>query len=131
MVVDEDEALWNAIKHCPDVDCLPLPIRFFHKFGIAPRGVENTKEYLSSQYTIKKQFEPKDLPPLVIDEPIKDKDGNVKLVEVHPSEDIQVETISRPFEQEEGKTTVVLPSLKDDSDIVKKYEVELSTKEAA
>jgi len=118
-MIDEDEAIWELIKDSPDVDCFPLPARFFKKFGIQPRAVETTKDYLGSQYTIKKQFETKELAPLIIDEPQRDTDGNIKLVPVAPPEDIKTETIQRPFIQEEGKTLVVLPSLRDDSDLVK------------
>ena len=101
---------------------MPVPIRWFSKFGIKPREIETTKEYLASQYTFVKQYELKDLPPLIIDEPQKDSQGNIKLVAVAPPEEIKVETISRPFEYEQGKTLVVLPSLRDDSDIVKSLE---------
>jgi hypothetical protein len=120
--IDEDTAIWNLIKDHPELDCLPLPARFFKKFGIQPRSVESTKDYLSSQYTFKKQYEKKDLSPLIIDEPIRDKDGKIRLVEMLPMEEIKVETVSRPFESEEGKTMVILPSLRDDSEIVQKYE---------
>jgi hypothetical protein len=110
------------MKELPDFDCMPVPIRWFSKFGIKPREIETTKEYLASQYTFVKQYELKDLPPLIIDEPQKDSQGNIKLVAVAPPEEIKVETISRPFEYEQGKTLVVLPSLRDDSDIVKSLE---------
>jgi hypothetical protein len=111
---DEDEAIWNMIKDLPDVDCFPLPIRFFKKFGIEPRAIETTKEYLASQYTFKKQFEEKDLPPLIIDEPVRDAEGNVKLVPVAPPEEVEVTTIQRPFEHDPNKKLVVLPSLRDE-----------------
>ena len=114
MVVDEDEAIWNAIKDLPDVECLPLPVRFFKKFGIEPRAIETTKEYLATQYTFKKQFEEKDLPPLIVDEPLRDKDGKIRLVEMAPLEDVKVEVIQRPFEHDPNKTLVVHPSLKDE-----------------
>ena len=113
-MIDEDEAIWNAIKDLPDADCFPLPVRFFKKFGIEPRTIETTKEYLASQYTVQKSVEQKELPPLVIDEPQKDADGKIKLVEIAPPEEIDVKTIQRPFVHEEGKTLVVLPSLRDD-----------------
>jgi hypothetical protein len=118
VVIDEDEAIWNAIKDFPDVECFPLPIRFFKKFGIQPRSIETTKEYLATQYTIQKSIERKDLPPLIIDEPQRDAEGKIKLVAVAPPEEIVVETVQRPFVHEEGKTLVVLPSLRDDSDLV-------------
>ena len=118
--MDEDTALYNELKNLPDFRCLPLPAHWFAKFGIEPIGIETTKDYLESRYTVLKSVEQKELPPLIIDEPQRDKDGNIKLVKVAPPEDIKVETITRPFVHEEGKTLVVLPSLRDDSDIVEK-----------
>jgi hypothetical protein len=113
-MVDEDEAIWNMIKDLPDVDCFPLPIRFFKKFGIEPRTIETTKDYLASQYTVQKSVEPKELPPLIIDEPQRDAEGKIKLVAVAPPEEFEVTTVQRPFVMEEGKTLVVLPSLRDE-----------------
>lgn len=112
---DEDTALYNSLKDLPDFQCLPLPVHWFKKFGIVPLEVENTRAYLKDQYTFKKQFEQKDLPPLIIDSPQRDKDGNIKLVDVAPPEDVKVEVVQRPYEHDPTKTLVVLPSLKDDN----------------
>ena len=119
---DEESTLFEMLKGMPDFDCMPLPARWFSKFGIKPREIETTKDYLNENYTMKMMYSPKDLPPLIIDEPQLDSEGKVKLVPVAPPEDIKVETISRPFEHEQGKTLVVLPSLRDDSEIVKSLE---------
>ena len=120
-MMDEDTAIWNVIRDLPDVDCLPLPARFFKKFGIAPREIENTKDYLATQYTWRKQTEPKELTPLILDEPQRDKDGKIQLVEMFPPEVVDVKVVQRPFEQEEGKTMVILPSLRDDSYVIKNH----------
>lgn len=67
------------------------------------------KEFIASGYTLKCAYAPKDLPPIVIDKPIKDG----LLVEVAPPEEIPVEVVSRPFTEE--NVPMVLPSLKDDT----------------
>jgi hypothetical protein len=92
----DEDALYNELKELPDFDCLPLPARWFKKYNIPPVEVINPHNFIESRYTVKCQFAPKDLAPLIINEP---QQGG-KLVEVLPPEDIKVETISKPFDPE-------------------------------
>ena len=43
-------------------------------------------------------FAPKDLPPIIINEPVRDLSGNIKLAVVHEPEKIDVQVISRPYD---------------------------------
>lgn len=105
--IDED-ALYAQLKQLSDFDCLPLPSHWFKKYNIPPVSQPTTKEFLESHYTIKCATAPKDLPPIIINEPQQ----NGKLLPVAPPEDIKVETISRPITD---TNFIVHPSLlKDD-----------------
>lgn len=107
--MDED-ALYEQLKVLPDFDCMPIPARWFKKYGIAPRNPPTTREFIESNYTIMRATEQKDLPPLIIDEPQQ----NGKLVVPPPFEEIKTETISRPFEWDSTKPfPSVLPMLKE------------------
>jgi len=107
--IDED-ALYNEMKDLPDFDCMPIPARWFEKYGIPPRTLPTTREYLESGYTMKRATEKKDLPPLIIDEPQQ----NGKLVVPPPVEDIKVDVISRPFDWDTKKPfPAILPMLKE------------------
>jgi len=97
---DADElALLELLKTQPDFECLPIPAYWFKKYNLPARAAVGPREYIESNYAMEKSNEPKDLPPLIIDEP---QQGG-KLVTVQPSEDIKVEVISRPFVVPEGK----------------------------
>ena len=95
--IDED-ALYNSLKDLPDFRNLPLPAKWFKKYNIPPIEAGSTKEYLDSQYTVKCMFAHKDLPPLIINEPVRDASGNIKLVKIHEPEKIEVKVISRPYD---------------------------------
>jgi len=92
----EDE-LFEIIKNQPDFDCLPLPARWFKKYNIPPREATDFSSFVKSNYTVRCSFAPKDLPVLLVKEPIKDLSGNVKLVEPAPLEDLPIEVFSRPY----------------------------------
>jgi hypothetical protein len=97
---DEDEwKLLEVLKAQPDFECLPIPAYWFKKYGIPPREAVAPREYINSNYAMKKAVEPKDLPPLIIDEP--QQDG--KLVALAPPENVPVELISRPFVSDPNK----------------------------
>jgi hypothetical protein len=97
---DEDEMkLLELLKSQPDWECLPIPAYWFKKYNIPPREAVGPREYIKSNYAMKIANEPKDLPPLIIDEP---QQGG-KIVPMAPLENIEVKTITRPFEWEEGK----------------------------
>ena len=106
----EERELYEALRHLPDFDCMPIPNSWFKKFGIPPRNPLGPREYIQSNYAMTMAYLPKDLPPLVIDEP---QDGG-RLVTVPKVEDAPVTIVSRPFEM--GKSfPAVLPSLTDAS----------------
>ena len=115
-MIDED-ALYNELKQLPDFDCMPIPVSWFSKYNIPPREVLTTREFIESNYTMKRAVEPKDLPALIIDEP---QQGG-KLVEAPPPEDIKVEVINRPFDWDMKKPfPAILPMLKELPDPDKK-----------
>jgi hypothetical protein len=92
----EEVELLYALKQLPDFECFPLPAAWFEKYKLKPRGVMNPREFMESNYTMKKSVEVKDLPPLFIDEP--QRGGELK---VFPEpEVIPVEVRSKPFEKE-------------------------------
>ena len=99
MTDDEERTLLNVLKAQPDFDCLPIPASWFKKYNIPPRAAVGPREYIESNYAMKKANETKDLPPLIIDEP---QQGG-KLVPVAPPEDIDVKVINRPFEWDSKK----------------------------
>ena len=96
-MIDED-ALYNSLKDLPDFLNLPLPARWFKKYNIPPIEAGSVKEFIDSGYTLKCMFAPKDLPPLFINEPVRDLSGNIKLAVVHEPEKIDVQVISRPYD---------------------------------
>lgn len=97
---DEDElALLNLLKSQPDFDCLPIPAYWFAKYGLPPREALGPREYIASNYAMKKANEPKDLPPIIIDEPQQ----NGKRFPVFPPEYIPVEVVTRPFNWEKDR----------------------------
>jgi hypothetical protein len=83
----------------PDFDCLPLPAYWFKKYNLPPRAATGPKEYIESNYAMRRALEPKDLPPLIIDEP---QQGG-KLAKVHPPESTQIEVKTRPFVWDQSK----------------------------
>ena len=95
--IDED-ALYNELKDLPDFLNLPLPARWFKKYNIPPIEAGSVKEFIDSAYTLKCMFAPKDLPPLFINEPVRDISGNIKLAPIHEPEKIDVRVISRPYD---------------------------------
>jgi len=91
---DEEElALLKQLQAQPDFECLPLPAYWFKKYNIPPRSAQGPKEYIESNYAMRRANETKDLPPLIIDEP---QQGG-KLVKVQPPEAVPIEVKMRPF----------------------------------
>lgn len=107
-VTDEERKLYEALKELPDFDCFPVPQRWFKAFNLPPRDPVSVREYIHSNYAMEMAVKPKDLPPIIIDEP---QQGG-KLVEPPPFEDVKVEVVSRPFDWDASKPfPAVLPSL--------------------
>lgn len=108
--MDEDTLLYNQLKDLPDFDCFPIPTSWFKKFNIPPRNPIHVSEYIESNYAMKMAVAPKQLPPIIINEPQQ----NGKLVTV-PDEKIEpVEVIERPFELKENEPfPMILPYIRD------------------
>lgn len=109
---DEDElALLKLLQAQPDFECLPLPAYWFKKYNIPPRAATGPKEYIESNYAMRRSVEQKDLPPLIIDEP---QQGG-KLVKVHPPDATPVEVKTRPFVWDHSKPfpAVICPDEKE------------------
>jgi hypothetical protein len=114
-VTQEERELYEMMRHLPDFDCMPIPVRWFKEFNLPPRNPIGIKEFLRSNYTIKCAHSPKDLPPIRINKP--QQDG--KLATPHPFEQIDVETKTMPFVLEEGEEFPdVLPSLTEQSSTI-------------
>ena len=95
----EEVELLYALKQLPDFDCFPIPESWFKKYNLAPRGVIAPREFMESNYTMSMAVAPKDLPPLIIDEP---QQGG-KLVRFVDEPPPPVEVRSRPFEWDNTK----------------------------
>ena len=63
------------------------------------RAATGPKEYIESNYAMRMSVAPKDLPPLIIDEP---QQGG-KLVKVYPPDETKVEVRARPFTWDPSK----------------------------
>lgn len=111
-VTQEERELYELMRHLPDFDCMPIPVRWFKEFNLPPRNPMGIKEFLRSNYTVNCAHSPKDLPPIRINEPQQ----NGKLATPHPFEVFDVETKTVPFEAEEFPD--VLPSLREQSSAV-------------
>jgi len=97
---DEDEKkLLEVLQSQPDWECLPIPAYWFKKYGIPPRAAVAPREYMESNYAMKKAVEYKDLPPILIDEP--QQDG--KVYPVAPPENVDIQLVSRPFVSDPSK----------------------------
>ena len=97
---DEDEKrLLEVLQSQPDWECLPIPAYWFKKYGIPPREAVGPKEYIESNYAMRKAVEPKDLPPLLIDEP----QYGGRLVALAPPEKVDIQLVSRPFVSDPNK----------------------------
>ena len=105
----EERTLLNVLKSQPDFDCLPIPAYWFKKFGIPPREAVAPREYIESNYAMKRAVEEKELPPLIVDEP----QDNGRLVPIAPPDDTTVEVVNRPFEWKGDKPfpAVIVPEL--------------------
>jgi hypothetical protein len=108
----EDE-LFEIIKNQPDFDCLPLPARWFKKYNIPPREATGFSEFVNSRYTQRCALAPKDLPPIVLKEPIKDLSGNVRFVTPAPYEPLPIRVVSRPYNIEDEERPKVEEFLKE------------------
>lgn len=115
----EERELLEQLQKQPDFESLPIPASWFKKYNIPPRTACGPREYISSNYAINCSIAPKDLPPIDIKEPIKDKDGNVILVEMVKVEEPILEVRERPFQLQDGEQFPIV-LVKEDDEIVLK-----------
>ena len=109
--IDEEaeDQLYALLKDLPDFLNYPLPARWFKKYNIAPLEPTNVRDYIHSNYTFKCMYAPKDLPPIIINQPQRDLSGNIKLVKMVEEAPIEVEVVSKPYD-----STPISQSLRND-----------------
>lgn len=101
MTEDEERKLIESLKKLPDFECFPLPLSWYKKHNLEFPAPMDAREFMKSNYAMKMALEKKDLPPIVIKEPQKDKDGKVKLIEPFPLDDKPLEVKARVLESHE------------------------------
>lgn len=92
-----DEEMYELLKDLPDFACIPLPAHWYEKFKLKPQVAVTPQEFINSAYTIKCATAPKELPPVIIDEPQR---NGMKwdLIEVEP---VKVEVVEKPIEKKD------------------------------
>jgi hypothetical protein len=115
----EERELVEALMKLPDFECMPIPASWFTKYNIPPRTACGPREYIHSNYAIECSIAPKDLPPIVIKEPQKDKDGNVRVVEIVKVEEEILQVRERPFKLQDGEEFPIV-LVEEEDPIVKK-----------
>ena len=65
------EEIIAELRKLPDFECFPLPLAWHEKYNIPLPSIVSPTEYFASDYTRKCALAPKDLPPVFINEPIK------------------------------------------------------------
>jgi len=100
---EDEDKLYHQLKDLPDFLSYPLPARWFKKYNIPPVEINNVKDYIHSNYAFKMMYAPKDLNPIIINEPQKDLSGNVKWVKMVEPEKIEVEVVSKPYEDKKDE----------------------------
>ena len=109
---EQEHALYLSLKDLPDFECFPLPQHWYKKYNIQQPGIINPREFIESGYTLKMQFAKKDLP-TITKGPLKDENGNIRLLPFLDPPKIEVETITRPYRQEGDMPPTILPGLID------------------
>ena len=89
----------ELLQSQPDFECLPIPAYWFKKYGIPARTAVAPREYIESNYAMRRANEHKDLPPILIDEPQQ----NGKVYPVAPPEKVDIKVVSRPFVTDPSK----------------------------
>lgn len=92
--------LFLQIKNSAEYGILPLPARWYEKFGVPPVKHMTVREFYESNYTLNCAFASKDLPPLIIDEPLQ----NGKLVELIKEEPIPITVVETPYDPKVRRT---------------------------
>lgn len=108
---DPDYELYATIKDDPEFESFPIPASWYKKFNIKPITADdiNTRQYLAAANFLKRMYEPKDLPALIIDKP--QRDGWIPpIIQV---EEPKVEVIEKPLtssQNEHGTSQSAEPS---------------------
>lgn len=105
----EDRALYEEMKDIADFENYPIPESWYREFNIKRKPADSVSEFIKSGYTTEIAFEPKNLPPLIINVP--QQDG--KLWTVPEFIEPEVSMTVKPFELAEGESfPAVLPGLR-------------------
>jgi hypothetical protein len=115
-IKEDEKNLVEAMRSLPDFTSFVFPSSWYKKYNIPLAEAVNPREYIKSNYAMKMAVAPKDLPPIFIDEPQKDAEGKVKLIDPPALEHIPMEVVQRPLPPEEfkdGRTPAIHPSLRD------------------
>lgn len=96
----QEYELFLKIKNSPEYGILPLPARWYEKFDIPPLKHTSVRDFIESRYTIKCAFAPKDLEPIIIDEPQQ----NGKVVPFIEEAPIPVEIVETPYDPKVRRT---------------------------
>ena len=92
------ETLIEELKQLPDFECYPLPKEWYKKYNLKFPVPETVKESKENNYAFKqKQY---NLPPIIINEPIRDLSNNIILAPLHPPDELEkcIEVIQKPFD---------------------------------
>lgn len=95
----EEVELLYALKQLPDFESFPLPDSWYEKYKLAKPRVINPRKFMESNYAMEMALAPKDLPPIIIDEP--QQGGKLVVVPDEPMPHVEVR--SRPFEWDNTK----------------------------
>jgi hypothetical protein len=96
---EEEKKFLELLQSQPDWESLPIPAYWFKKYGIPARAAVAPREYIESNYAMRRANEHKDLPPILIDEPQQ----NGKVYPVAPPEKVDIKVVSRPFVTDPSK----------------------------
>jgi hypothetical protein len=92
-----EDDLYNKMKQSPEWDILPKPARWYKKYNIPPMKALSSAEILQSDYHNKVKFIPRNLPPLIINEPQR---GGVMVPLQKVEEELTFTLHEKPFEGE-------------------------------
>lgn len=92
--------MYLRMKESPEFEVLPIPARWYSLFNIPPMKAVSVRDFIQSQYTLKCAFAPKDLPPIIITEPLQ----NGKVVKLLEEEPIEVKVVQLPYDPNVQKT---------------------------
>jgi len=92
------ETLIEELKQLPDFECYPLPKEWYKKYNLKFPAPDTVKESFENNYAFKRKEYT--LPPIIINEPIRDLSGNIILAPLHPPDELEkcIEVIQKPFD---------------------------------